>query len=44
MNQAMTTAFDVAVIGGGVMGCTTALFLARAGMRVAVVARITDNT
>ena len=39
MNQAMTTAFDVAVIGGGVMGCTTALFLARAGMRVAVVER-----
>jgi glycine/D-amino acid oxidase-like deaminating enzyme len=39
MNPAMTTAFDVAVIGGGVMGCTTALFLARAGMRVAVVER-----
>jgi len=39
MNQAMTTAFDAAVIGGGVMGCTTALFLARAGMRVAVVER-----
>jgi sarcosine oxidase subunit beta len=39
MNQATTTAFDVAVVGGGVMGCTTALFLARAGMRVAVVER-----
>jgi sarcosine oxidase subunit beta len=39
MNQAMTTAFDAAVIGGGVMGCTTALFLARAGMRVAVIER-----
>ncbi|WP_404613247.1 NAD(P)/FAD-dependent oxidoreductase [Caballeronia udeis] len=35
----MTTAFDAAVIGGGVMGCTTALFLARAGMRVAVIER-----
>jgi len=31
--------FDVAVVGGGVMGCTTALFLARAGMRVAVIER-----
>jgi glycine/D-amino acid oxidase-like deaminating enzyme len=39
MNQPTTTAFDVAVIGGGVMGCTTALFLARAGMRVAVIER-----
>jgi len=39
MNQATTTAFDVAVVGGGVMGCTTALFLARAGMRVVVVER-----
>jgi glycine/D-amino acid oxidase-like deaminating enzyme len=28
--------FDVAVIGGGVMGCSTALPLARAGMKVAV--------
>ncbi|HMC47878.1 MAG TPA: FAD-binding oxidoreductase [Caballeronia sp.] len=39
MNQATPTAFDVAVVGGGVMGCTTALFLARAGMRVVVVER-----
>ncbi|ASW03220.1 NAD(P)/FAD-dependent oxidoreductase [Paraburkholderia aromaticivorans] len=31
--------FDVAVVGGGVMGCTTALFLARAGMRVALIER-----
>jgi glycine/D-amino acid oxidase-like deaminating enzyme len=29
--------FDVVVVGGGVMGCTTALFLARGGMRVALV-------
>ena len=28
--------FDVAVVGGGVMGCATALPLARAGMKVAV--------
>jgi len=27
------------VIGGGVMGCTTALFLARAGMKIALVER-----
>jgi glycine/D-amino acid oxidase-like deaminating enzyme len=39
MSQPTTTAFDVAVLGGGVMGCTTALFLARAGMRVAVIDR-----
>ena len=39
MRQPTTTAFDVAVLGGGVMGCTTALFLARAGMRVAVIER-----
>ncbi len=32
-------AFDVVVVGGGVMGCTTALFLARGGMRVALVER-----
>jgi glycine/D-amino acid oxidase-like deaminating enzyme len=32
-------AFDVAVVGGGVMGCTTALFLARGGMRVALIER-----
>ncbi|MDE8559243.1 NAD(P)/FAD-dependent oxidoreductase [Pantoea vagans] len=31
--------FDVCIVGGGVMGCTTALFLARAGMRVALVER-----
>ncbi|HJO97322.1 MAG TPA: FAD-binding oxidoreductase [Rhodospirillales bacterium] len=31
--------FDVAVIGGGVMGCATALHLARGGMRVALVER-----
>jgi glycine/D-amino acid oxidase-like deaminating enzyme len=31
--------FDVVVVGGGVMGCTTALFLARGGMRVALVER-----
>lgn len=30
---------DVAVIGGGVMGATTALFLARGGMRVALLDR-----
>jgi len=29
--------FDVVVVGGGVMGCTTALFLARGGMRVALI-------
>lgn len=39
MNQPTTSAFDVAVLGGGVMGCTTALFLARAGMRVVVIER-----
>jgi glycine/D-amino acid oxidase-like deaminating enzyme len=31
--------FDVVVVGGGVMGCSTALFLARGGMRVALVER-----
>jgi sarcosine oxidase subunit beta len=31
--------FDVVVVGGGVMGCTSALFLARGGMRVALVER-----
>ena len=38
----MTTAspvFDAAVVGGGVMGCATALFLARGGMRVALFER-----
>jgi sarcosine oxidase subunit beta len=34
-----TEIFDVAVIGGGIMGCTTALWLARGGMRCAVVER-----
>ena len=32
-------AYDTLVIGGGVMGCSTALHLARAGMRVALVDR-----
>jgi sarcosine oxidase, subunit beta len=36
---AVLGACDVAVIGGGVMGCTTALFLARAGMRVKLIER-----
>ncbi|MFU2319368.1 NAD(P)/FAD-dependent oxidoreductase [Rahnella sp. PCH160] len=31
--------FDVCIVGGGVMGCSTALFLAKAGMRVAVLER-----
>jgi len=35
----MTTRFDCAVIGGGVMGCATALFLARGGMRVLLLER-----
>lgn len=39
MNPASASRFDTVVIGGGVMGCTTALFLARAGMRVAIVER-----
>jgi glycine/D-amino acid oxidase-like deaminating enzyme len=33
------TAFDTLVVGGGVMGATTALHLARAGMRVALIER-----
>ncbi len=32
----MATEYDVAVLGGGVMGCFVALHLARAGMRVIV--------
>ena len=35
----MTPRFDVAVIGAGVMGCATALFLARGGMRVVLLDR-----
>ena len=31
--------FDAIVVGGGVMGCTTALWLARGGMRTAVIER-----
>jgi glycine/D-amino acid oxidase-like deaminating enzyme len=31
--------YDVAVVGGGVMGATTALFLARGGMRCALIER-----
>ena len=34
-----TETFDVAVIGGGVMGCTTALWLARGGMRCTLIER-----
>lgn len=33
------SAYDAVVIGGGVMGCSTALHLARGGMRVALVDR-----
>ena len=35
----MTTIFDVAVIGGGVTGCSTALHLARGGMQTVIVER-----
>ncbi|MBP0463072.1 FAD-binding oxidoreductase [Roseomonas sp. PWR1] len=35
----MTAPFDCAVIGAGVMGCSTALFLARGGMRVVLIDR-----
>lgn len=35
----MSGRFDVAVVGAGVMGATTALFLARGGMKVAVIDR-----
>ena len=35
----MKARFDAAVIGAGVMGCATALFLARGGMRVVLLDR-----
>jgi glycine/D-amino acid oxidase-like deaminating enzyme len=35
----MTAPFDVAVVGAGVMGCSTALFLARGGMSVVLLDR-----
>lgn len=35
----MTETYDLAVIGGGVHGCTAALFAARGGMRVALLER-----
>ena len=35
----MSQPFDCAVVGAGVMGCSTALFLARGGMRVALLDR-----
>ena len=35
----MSQRFDCAVVGAGVMGCSTALFLARGGMRVALLDR-----
>jgi glycine/D-amino acid oxidase-like deaminating enzyme len=35
----MSARFDCAVIGAGVMGCATALFLARGGMRVVLLDR-----
>ncbi len=38
MTQAQAP-FDVAVVGAGVMGATTALYLARAGMRTALIDR-----
>lgn len=31
--------FDAVVVGGGIMGCTTALWLARGGMRTALIER-----
>jgi len=33
------TRFDALVVGGGIMGCTTALWLARGGMRTALIER-----
>lgn len=38
-NVRSSTAYDAVVIGGGVMGCSTALHLAQGGMRVALVDR-----
>lgn len=35
----MSERFDVAIVGAGVMGSTTALFLARAGMKVVLIDR-----
>ncbi len=35
----MSDTYDCAVIGAGIMGCSTALFLARGGMRVALLDR-----
>lgn len=35
----MTAPFDAAVVGAGVTGCSTALFLARGGMKVALLDR-----
>ena len=31
--------FDIAIVGGGIIGCSTALFLARGGMKVALLER-----
>ena len=38
-NVCSSAAYDAVVIGGGVMGCSTALHLAQGGMRVALVDR-----
>ena len=39
MAQGFGVTYDAAVIGGGVLGCATALHLARGGMRVALLER-----